>query len=123
MARNPAGPPENYVFIVVGNDENDLSVETKTTVNSASSYAGPSWPSGDAELRICRLGAAMHLYKREIGAASWTLATTYDRPDLPATLEVGPNVYAAASPPDLVVTFEEVEFAGVCDLAGCAEDG
>jgi hypothetical protein len=122
MARKSGGPPENYVFIVVGDDVDDLSVETKTTTNNVSDYIGPSWGSGDAELRICRLGSTFRLYKRMIGAASWTLAITYDRPDLPSTLEVGPNVYAASATPDLVATWDEVRFEGVCDLAGCTED-
>jgi hypothetical protein len=121
MARKPGNGSENYVFIVVGNDEQDLSVETKSTTNGVSDYDGPSWGSGDAELRICRIGGVFTLYKRTIGAPSWTLAATYQRGDLPLTLEVGPNVYAAASAPDLEASFDEVRFEGVCDLAGCVD--
>jgi hypothetical protein len=111
MARNPTGATENYVFIVVGIDVNDQSVETKTTVNGASTYIGPSWPMPDAQLRICRIGAQLRLYKRAPGTAAWQLAVSYDRPDLPATLQVGPNVYAPADRPDLDVAFDEVRFA------------
>ncbi len=42
MARDGTGSGENYVFIVVGNDGNGLSVETKTTVDSVSAWDGPS---------------------------------------------------------------------------------
>jgi hypothetical protein len=68
IARHPTAAAEDYVFIVVGNDENDLSVETKTTTNGASTYNGPTWPSGDAELRICRRGATFRMLKRDVEA-------------------------------------------------------
>lgn len=124
MARSGAGGGENYVFIVVGFDENDLSVETKTTVNNVSTYAGPSWPSGDAELRLCRVGRTFVVYKRALGAGTWTEANRYDRPDLPSTLQVGPNAYAFANgnpgAPDLTVSFDAATFAPVSGLADCA---
>lgn len=123
MARDPqgemAGATENYVFIVTGFDEMDLSVETKTTVNSVSTYDGPAWPSGDAELRVCRIGTTFYLYKRAIGDATFVLAQTYDRPDLPAKLQVGANVYSASAP-DLVANFDEITFADAANEADCA---
>ncbi len=123
MARDPQGEmpgaKENYVFIVAGFDEVDLSVETKTTVDSVSTYEGPAWPSGDAELRLCRVGSMFHLYKRAIGAATFDFAKSYDRPDLPAKLQVGVNVYSA-SMPDLAANFDEVTFAPASDMAECA---
>lgn len=123
MARNPqgemAGANENYVFVVAGFDENDLSVETKSTVDSVSAYEGPTWPSADAELRLCRIGNSFHLYKRMIGAATFTLAKTYDRPDLPAKLQVGANIYSASAP-DLAASFDEVTFAEAASEADCA---
>ena len=74
--------PEDYVFIVVGFDVNDLSVEHKSTDNGVSEYQGPTWPGGEAELRLCRLGATFNLYKRTLGASVWTLVTIYTRNDL-----------------------------------------
>jgi hypothetical protein len=125
MARNPsgdAGMPENYVFAVVGDDVDDLSVETKTTTDGASDFVGPSWPSGDAQLRICRTGTTMRLYKRAIGSTSWTLAVTYERPDFPAELQVGVIIYAPSSTPDLRVSFDEVLFGDVAGTGDCATD-
>jgi hypothetical protein len=123
MARDPqgemAGAKENYVFIVTGFDENDLSVETKSTIDSMSMYEGPSWPSGDAELRLCRVGSMFYTYKRAIGGASFTLATSYDRPTLPPKLQVGGNVYSLSAP-DLVASFDEITFADVASEADCA---
>jgi hypothetical protein len=120
MARDGASDQENYVFVVVGFDVNDLSVETKTTVNDVSHFVGPPWPDADAELRICRLGADFRLYKRRIGALEWTAAATYERPDLPAELQVGLVVYTSVHPADVAGRFEAVEFASVEDEAGCA---
>lgn len=113
------GTLEDYVFIVAGYDVNDLSVETKTTVDGTSAYQGPSWPSGDAELRICRLGATFRLYKRAIGAGTWTLAQTYTRNDLSGAVQVGPNAYANSDSPDLVVSFDQVVFTDAA--AGCTQ--
>jgi hypothetical protein len=113
MARNGESPSENYVFAVVGYDENDLSVETKSTLNGVSDYVGPTWPSGDAELRVCRSGSTFRFYKRAIGASTWELAATQNRPDLPARLQVGANAYAFGQP-DLTVRFDAVRFAADC---------
>ncbi|MBI3914734.1 MAG: hypothetical protein HY327_11200 [Chloroflexi bacterium] len=125
MARNPigvgSGGAENYVFVVVGFDVDDLSVETKTTINNISQFEGPAWGTGDAELRMCRIANAFHLFKRRIGATAWTLATTYNRADLPATLQVGANIYSLNNP-DLRVTFENLRIESVIDRTDCERD-
>ena len=120
MARAPGGGPESYVFIVVGQDVDDLSVETKTTVGGVSTFAGPSWPTGDAELRICRFGSTFELFKRELAGGPFVSAATYARGDLPADLQVGPFLYADSASPDLAATFDEVTFATVTSAADCA---
>ncbi|MEZ4432245.1 MAG: hypothetical protein R3F65_07505 [bacterium] len=122
MARDPVTPPEDYVFIVVGRDIDDLSVETKTTLAGRSAYTGPPWPSSDAALRICRLGDTFRLYKRPIDGGEWILADTFDRPDLPATLQVGAIAYTNSAMPDLTVAFEEIVFAPAAAEADCTED-
>lgn len=126
QARDPAadsGGQENYVFIVVGRDGNGLSVEHKNNVDNQSMYMGPDWPSADAELRVCRVGSTFRLYKREIGASAWMLAATFERPDLPATLQVGGNAYGNQNGMvDLVVSFEEITFARASAEADCSAD-
>jgi hypothetical protein len=103
-------PQENYVFIVVGSDADGLSVETKSTTDNDTKFAGPAWPSGDAELKLCRIGTAFSLYKRAINSGDdFTLAATYQRPDLNGTLQVGANIYSDGTPditalyPDLTI--------------------
>jgi hypothetical protein len=102
---------ENYVFIVVGNSVDGPTVETKTTVNSRSTWDGPAWPSSDAELRLCRAGSTFTLLKRPADSdEAWTVAAEIDRPDLPEELQVGPNIYSDQEP-DLLVRWEDLEIA------------
>ena len=100
---------------------NETSVETKTTANSASDWDSPAWPSGDAEVRICRIGATFTLYKRTIGDATWTLAATYQHPEMPSTIQVGACAYASAigMSPDLRVAFDEIRFRTVVSPTDC----
>lgn len=110
MARDPGGSAEDYVFIVFGADDADVSVETKSTDDSKSMYQGPPWPTGEGYLRICREGSRFTLLAREqIG--DWTEQAVFVRDDLPQTLQVGPTAYANADPADLQVTFDSIHFA------------
>ena len=119
MARNGTGGLENYVFIVLGDDSNGLSIETKNTVDSFSKYDGPSWDSGEAELRICRFGSTFNLYKRHTGTnESWILAGSFDRPDLPETVQVGANIYSDREP-DLQVRFDQLRVEAVLSESDC----
>lgn len=119
MARDPGGDAEDYVFIVFGADDADVSVETKSTDDSSSMYQGPPWPTGEGQLRICREGARFTLLAREqIG--EWTEQAVFVRGDLPETLQVGPNAYANADPADLAVTFDSIHFQPFS--GSCLED-
>lgn len=120
MVRDPSAGAPNYVFIVMGADDNDVSVETKTTINGSSSYEGPPWPSGEGELRICRLGSTFHLLIRELGGA-WSLQATFDRPDLPSRVAVGPVAYANNAPADVRISYEEIVFAAVAGEGDCMQ--
>jgi hypothetical protein len=126
MARDPASDATNvqsYVHIVGGNGPSGvLAIEHKTTQNSSSVYEAPEWPSPDAQLRICRVGATFNLYKRPVGSKSWQLAASYERPDLPATLQVGADIYSPNTPPDLRVRWDEVAFQRVKNASDCTSD-
>ncbi|HZM21152.1 MAG TPA: hypothetical protein VFC02_05380 [Anaerolineales bacterium] len=122
MARNGNGGQENYVFVVIGDDGNGLSIETKNTVDSFSNYAGPSWDASEAELRLCRFGSAFKLYKRHLGAnEAWIPADSFDRPDLPDTLQVGANIYTDNTP-DLSVRFDHLRIESITSEADCEQD-
>lgn len=122
MARNGRAGPENYVFIVIGDDSNGLSIETKNTVNSFSKYEGPGWNSGEAELRLCRFGSTFNVYKRHIGTnESWIPAGSFDRSDLPESLQVGVNIYSDNAP-DLQVRFDRLRIETVTSETDCEQD-
>ena len=102
------GVRENYVFVVVGADANGLSVETKSTRDNESRFEGPAWPAASADLRLCRSGSTFTMLKRPAGSSDpWAVAATVDRPDLPAALQVGANVYTDG-PPDVTARFAKL---------------
>lgn len=120
MARNGTGGQENYVFIVVGDDGNGLSVETKNTTDSFSEYAGPEWDTSAAILQICRVGQTFNLYKRHVDRDEpWILAAAFERPDLPESLQVGLNVYSDSTP-DVQVLYKNMRIENLADPSGCA---
>lgn len=120
MARNPDnGNGENYVHLVAGNipetindAEDEIGVEYKSTTNGNSLFDAIPHNSADHELRMVRNGATFSLYSRAINAAEWDLIMTYDRPDLPNTLQVGFNIYTAAATnegaADLKILYENI---------------
>jgi hypothetical protein len=123
MARDPGMASENWIFIVNGfGEQGHIAVEHKNTVASASVFAeSPFTP--DAELRLCRVGANISLYKRPVGSRSWgapDLQVT--RTDFGPTLQVGPNMYASETTPDLDAFFDRVTFAAVASVADCTTD-
>lgn len=99
---------ENYVFIAVGSDADGLSVETKSTTNGSSRFEGPTWPSGDAVLKLCRIGTTFTLWKQASdGSGDFALAATYRRPDLSGKLQVGANIYSDSTP-DITAVFPDL---------------
>jgi hypothetical protein len=124
MARDPASTAadENYVFVVLGADLNDLSTEYKSTAASVSDYQGPTYPNPDAELRLCRLGETFQLLVRPVSGGTWQELHTYTRPTMPATLQVGPIGYNNNPTPDVQATFDDVTFAPVTALSDCTAD-
>jgi hypothetical protein len=126
MARAPNSTKENYVFVVVGDRGPTIQTETKSTLDGESSVKGDDWPSGDAQLRLCRIGSMVHLYARPYEGGTWKIAAQwgppYDRQDLPATLQVGPIAYAWTDAPDLKASFDFVRFAPAATEADCTKD-
>jgi hypothetical protein len=114
------------VFVVVGDRGPTIQTETKSTTNGASSVKGDDWPSGDAQLRLCRVGSMFHLYARPYEGGTWKVAAQwgppYDRKDLPETLQVGPIAYAWTDTPDLRASFDFVRFAPAESEADCTKD-
>jgi len=120
MARNPSGASENYILGVVGYAEmNQLAVEHKSTTNGKSVYGEVAF-SADAEFRLCRVGSTFTIYYRHPGDTSWGPAfEPFERPDLPATVQVGAIAYTGAAAPDFVAIFDSFSFEPLG--AGCTQ--
>jgi len=119
MARNGGGGGlENYVFIVLGTDD-DPSVETKTTTNSQSIYQGPPWPGAAGDVRLCRVGSTFQMWVRNTGGG-WQLSNQFERPDLPDSVQVGPIAYNNAPDQQVRVSFDFVDFEPVGSLNDCS---
>jgi hypothetical protein len=119
MVRNPAsngGMTENYLFIMVGSNElNQPGVEVKSTTNGVSVFSEPTWSDAlGADLRICRFDASFYLYKRVIGAPTWTLqsqtgaAAAIARPDMPNIVQAGIALNYSGPTNDLDVAFDAI---------------
>ena len=119
MARTEV-PAENYVFIVTGSIGQSDGIETKTTTDSRSIYVqrGRAF-EGDADLRMCRVGSEIHLSWRAAASEDdWTPMSTFDRRDMPETLQVGVNIYTDGAP-DITARFEGLALEPLEDGVPC----
>ena len=109
MARTEV-PAENNVFIVSGSIGMSTGLETKTTTSGRSIYVQRGLPTGgDAELRVCRIGPTFTMWWRHVDSTEdWALMSTFERRDMPQTLQVGASIYTDAVP-DLVARFENLK--------------
>jgi hypothetical protein len=119
MARTQV-PAENSVFIVTGSIGSSTGLETKTTESSRSIYIQRGLPTGgDAELELCRLGSTFYLWWRHVDTdEAWTHMSTLDRKDMPATVQVGPNIYTDGVP-DITARFEKLKIQPLQSGASC----
>ena len=126
MMRDPVSDSsglENYLFAVVGFHSRELAVETKSTLNDVSEpLQDKQWESGDAELRICRMGDAFYLFKRHLGETEWVLQQSFERPDIGPTVQAGLISYAQNDAPDLDAAFEFVSFQRIDHPSACIVD-
>ncbi|MFK7887451.1 MAG: hypothetical protein AB8G16_11365, partial [Gammaproteobacteria bacterium] len=109
MLRDPAGATagnENHIMVNVGRQSPNTGSETKNTINSGSQLI-LSDGAHSGELVLCRVGSAIHTFRRLDGDVDWIELQNYDRPDLPATLQVG-MIANAFSGADLQAEFDFV---------------
>lgn len=121
MARNPSASPEDqdYVHLVSGVTPGGHGAEIKSTTNSSSVYQPTGQnqlPFTDAQishdLKILRVGNTFTLSKKSPVDSDWVLLGEYNRPDLPAALAVGVNIYTSVNGPavaDLSVRYENIQ--------------
>lgn len=120
---------ENYVFLSLGaaDTPGTYQFEVKTTVASDSQLSLSPAPSGEAIIRVARIGGTVITMLKD--GSGWRIHRRYSRPDFPATLQAGLTCYtdwdnaSKLSPPehnaatirtgspDLVAKFDYVNFA------------
>lgn len=112
LARDPAGGSVNTVHVALGSGSNldGTCYEYKSTDDSVSTWFCTPTPSASAELRLRRAGTTVEMYWRALSSDPWTQIYTVMRPDLPATLQVGPMVYSVDAPPSIEALFDEIVF-------------
>jgi hypothetical protein len=115
IARDPASLPgdRNSVHVALGSGDaqTPLAVEDKTTDGSVSAFQFHPAPATTLELRLRRVGALFSMGFRSVGGGPFTDVASHLRPDLPATLDVGPMAYSNQAPAVLLARFDEVLFA------------
>lgn len=119
---------ENYVFLSLGAGDNPgtYQLEVKTTVNSDSQLQLTPVGSGEATIRIARIGPNLIMMYRS--GSGWVVHKRYHRTDFPEALQVGLTCYTdwptanSLSPeqhnatvirsgnPDLVALFDYVRY-------------
>lgn len=113
-ARDPSSTAldQDYVHAAlgVGGPNGPIVSEDKSNLDSISDWVVYPIVANTGELRITRSGSLFSVYYRLDSGSPWTLMRAHDRPDLPATLEVGPMAYAASAPAAVRGRFEYVRF-------------
>jgi hypothetical protein len=86
---------ENWLYLNYGTpySPNEMILDSK--INRQSQYTWEETPvrEGWIQLKIARVGTAYLQFYKYDDQESWTLLKRYDRPDLPATLQVGLNAH------------------------------
>jgi len=103
---------ENWVAFRTGVVNDSRVYERKTTLRSHSILVLGSSPSGWVDLRVARVGTRFLLLKRN-AAGRFVLHWSYNRPDLPRTLQVGIDAFSGDESPhaDFVSTVDWFRFA------------
>ncbi|HXC51577.1 MAG TPA: hypothetical protein VN634_11875 [Candidatus Limnocylindrales bacterium] len=112
LARDPAAGPVNTVHTAMGAGSNvqGTCYEYKSTDDSVSTWAATPSGTASGQVRLRRSGATIEMYWRATSGDSWTMIHSFNRPDLAATLQVGPMVYAVDSPPSIEALFDDIVF-------------
>ena len=124
VIRDPRGAAwlsrEEYVFIAVGYRGTGLQIESKSTFDGYSDVIGTDWESGDARLRIRRVGKQIELYAYSEKKNQWRLIHSFER-ELPRVVQVGLFSYAYSGGKgivDIKAWFRDFQIQDVVSQAG-----
>lgn len=124
VARDPAsvvGGQENWVMYNVGYQETFTGSEGKTTVSSGSTLFIIQGAAA-GELVLCRRGDTFRMLRRLEGEDTLTETNVFERPDLPATLQLGVVANGYTATPNLRAEFDWVRIARPQSDADCRAD-
>ena len=93
--------------------------ETKSTIDSVSDYTIDPIPESRGRVRMCRIGPTLRTYHAPYDGGPWQLHRTFDRPDLPADVQVGVTATENADPADIIATFDWVRFRTPTSESDC----
>jgi len=80
----------NFVFLSMGHGyDGQMTLESKNTIDSDSNLELIPVDLTTIELRIQREGSSITTMYREVGSNDWQVASNFERPDMPETLQVG----------------------------------
>ena len=116
--------PTDWVFAASGRgDSASTYLETKTTTDGATTIIGSAMPAWQGELRICRVGATFHVYRRMNGDMGFVeLPPAFNRSDLSGPVRLGLAANGYTSSPDVQCDYDWVRLASVSSLAGCTAE-
>ncbi|QYR22314.1 hypothetical protein KZ483_04795 [Paenibacillus sp. sptzw28] len=86
---------ENWLYLNYGTPYNPTEMVLDSKTNHQSQFTWEETPvhEGWIQLKIARVGTAYYQFYKYDEQKDWTLLKRYDRPDLPATLQVGINAH------------------------------
>ena len=123
LARSVSDPLD-WVFAASGRGGNaNISIETKTTTNGATTIYESSTPAWQGEIRICRIGSTFRMYRRMNGDTGFVeLPPAFNRSDLAGALAVGLAANGYTANPNVQCDYDWVRLASVSSLADCTAE-
>jgi hypothetical protein len=115
-----AGNAENHVWCGVGAGDTAPTRESKSTLNGVSTYTIDAYPDSRAVVRICRIGSTFRTFHQPFAGGAFSPHLTYERPDLPATLQVGAFASEQLAPVDERVHVGWITFSRPASVADCS---
>jgi hypothetical protein len=122
MVRDPASPnvAESWNLLHMGYQISGFGTRAAQTANASTTNYYRSTVETEADIVICRIGSDFFMYYTTVSKGGlWTLASTFSRPDLPQTLQVGVSTDSMGAQPYLRAEFDYVRFALPTVQADC----
>lgn len=122
LVRDPDSATPNTYHCGFGNGGSDVpEFEYKSTVSGSSTLQFSDHPSGEGEVRICRVGTTIQSLLRN-DEGEWEVMDSRERADLPEVLECGPIAYSDTNNPNFRGRCDYMKVKTVYTLEDCLTD-